>query len=230
MIPLLFLPGMMCDARLFAPQIAFFSQSRPVTVGSIGGQNSMEALAVDVLAHAPSKFALAGLSMGGIVAMEILRQAPERVSKLALMDTNPFAELQAVKLRREPQIKAVSSGALPQVMRDEMKPNYLVESPQKVNLLELCMEMALDLGPSIFINQSIALRERADQTSTLQNFEGEALVLCGRHDKLCPVERHEFMHQLMPNSHLVIIENAGHLPTLEQPTETTLALEHWLEI
>ena len=146
------------------------------------------------------------------------------------MDTNPLAELEAVKLRRESQIRAASSGALSQVMRDEMKPNYLVESPQKVNLLELCMEMALDLGPSIFINQSIALRERADQTSTLQNFEGEALVLCGRHDKLCPVERHEFMHQLMRNSHLVIIENAGHLPTLEQPTETTLALEHWLEI
>jgi pimeloyl-ACP methyl ester carboxylesterase len=84
---------MMCDARLFAPQIAFFSQSRPVTVGSIGGHNSMEALAIDVLAHAPSKFALAGLSMGGIVAMEILRQAPERVSKLALMDTNPLCRI-----------------------------------------------------------------------------------------------------------------------------------------
>ena len=168
--------------------------------------------------------------MGGIVAMEILRQAPERVCKLALMDTNPLAELQAVKLCREPQIRAASSGALSQVMRDEMKPNYLVESPQKTSLLELCMEMALDLGPDVFVNQSIALRARTDQTSILQSFEEDTLVLCGRHDKLCPVERHEFMHQLMPNSHLVIIENAGHLPTLEQPTETTLALEHWLEI
>lgn len=230
MIPLLFLPGMMCDARLFAPQIAFFSQTRPVMVGSIGGHNSMAALAGDVLEHAPPKFALAGLSMGGIVAMEILRQAPERVCKLALMDTNPLAELQAVKLRREPQIRAASSGALSQVMRDEMKPNYLVESPQKTSLLELCMEMALDLGPDVFVNQSIALRARTDQTSILQSFEEDTLVLCGRHDKLCPVERHEFMHQLMPNSDLVIIENAGHLPTLEQPKETTLALENWLEM
>ena len=230
MIPLLFLPGMMCDARLFAPQIAFFSQTRPVMVGAIGGHNSIRALALEVLAHAPPKFALAGLSMGGIVAMEILRQAPERVCKLALMDTNPLAELEAVKLRRESQIRAASSGALSQVMRDEMKPNYLVESFQKSNLLELCMEMALDLGPNVFVNQSIALRERADQTGILQSFEGDALVLCGRHDKLCPVKRHEFMHQLMPNSHLVIIENAGHLPTLEQPQETTLALENWLEM
>ena len=230
MIPLLFLPGMMCDARLFAPQIAFFSQTRPVMVGSIGGHNSMAALAGDVLEHAPPKFALAGLSMGGIVAMEILRQAPERVCKLALMDTNPLAELQAVKLRREPQIRAASSGALSQVMRDEMKPNYLVESPQKTSLLELCMEMALDLGPDVFVNQSIALRARTDQTSILQSFEEDTLVLCGRHDKLCPVERHEFMHQLMPNSDLVIIEKAGHLPTLEQPKETTLALENWLEM
>lgn len=230
MIPLLLLPGMMCDARLFAPQIVFFSQTRPVMVGFIGGHNSIEALAGDVLAQAPSKFALAGLSMGGIVAMEILRQAPERVCKLALMDTNPLAELQAVKLRRAPQIKAASSGALSQVMRDEMKPNYLAKNPQKTNLLELCMEMALDLGPDVFVNQSIALRDRADQKSILQGFKGDALVLCGRHDRLCPVERHELMHQLVPNSHLVIIENAGHLPSLEQPKETTSALADWLEI
>ena len=111
-----------------------------------------------------------------------------------------------------------------------LKPNYLVDSPQKTNLLELCMEMALDLGPVVFVNQSIALRERADQTSILQSFKGDALVLCGRHDKLCPVERHELMHQLIPNSHLVIIENAGHLPSLEQPKKTTSALADWLEI
>ena len=82
----------------------------------------------------------------------------------------------------------------------------------------------------VFVNQSIALRERADQTSILQSFKGDALVLCGRHDKLCPVERHELMHQLILNSHLVIIENAGHLPSLEQPKETTSALADWLEI
>jgi len=220
---------MMCDAQLFAPQIATFSRQRPVTVAPIGGHSSMDALAAEVLLHAPPKFALAGLSMGGIVAMEIVRQAPDRVTRLALLDTNPLAELEPVKLRRDPQIKAARSGALSQVMRDEMKPNYLVESPDKKALLDLCMDMAIGLGADIFVNQSIALRDRIDQTETLRGFNKHALVLCGRHDKLCPVERHEFMKGLMPNSRLVIVENAGHLPSLEQPGETTAAMADWLE-
>ena len=228
-LPLVLLPGMMCDARLFFPQISALSGHRAVMVAPMGGADSMADLAREVLANAPPRFALAGLSMGGILAMEILRQAPERVAKLALLDTNPRAELPDVKARRTPQMEAVKAGRLRAVMRDEMKPNYLVDSPRKPEILDLCMDMALDLGSQVFLNQSIALRDRSDQQATLAAYKGKALVLCGRHDALCPVERHELMQGLLDNSRLEIIENAGHLPTLEQPEHTTAALIRWLE-
>ena len=230
MTPLLLLPGMMCDARLFGPQIEALSGSIPIMTAPMSARDSMVALASDVLDCAPPRFALAGLSMGGILAMEIVRQAPARVERLALLDTNPLAELDEVKARRAPQIAAVKAGGLRRVMRDEMKPNYLADSPDKSAILDLCMTMAMDLGPDVFVNQSIALRERVDQTETLRNFDRPALLLCGREDLLCPLERHELMHDLLPRSELVVIERAGHLPTLEQPTQTLLALSRWLEI
>jgi pimeloyl-ACP methyl ester carboxylesterase len=220
---------MMCDARLFGPQTAYFSGRRVVHHAPISRADSMQALAAEVLAQAPERFALAGLSMGGIVAMEVLRQAPGRVERIALLDTNPLAEADVVKARRGPQIDKARSGRMADVIRDEMKPNYLADGAGKPALLDLCMEMALDLGPEVFIRQSIALRDRPDQSETLRGFDGPALVLCGRHDTLCPVVRHELMAGLLPNATLVIIEGAGHMPTLEKPNETNAALERWLE-
>ncbi len=229
MTPLVLLPGMMCDGRLFRSQIAAFGLMRAIHLPPIGRQDTMQALAVEVLAYAPPHFALAGLSMGGIVAMEMLRQAPDRITRIALLDTNPLAEAPEMQARRGPQIDRVRAGGLADVMRDEMKPNYLVESPAKPAILDLCMTMAMDLGPEVFVRQSTALRNRPDQQDTLRSCKKSALILCGRHDQLCPVARHELMHQLMPHARLEIIEEAGHLPTLERPRETTAALARWLE-
>ncbi len=229
MTPLILLPGMMCDARLFSPQIDALSSKFPILSVPIGGHDTMQALAAEVLSYAPQSFALAGLSMGGIVAMEILRQAPSRVVGLALMDTNHLAEVDEVKARRGPQINAVERGNLRKVMAEEMKPNYLTDGPRRAVILDLCMDMALDFGADVFVNQSKALRDRPDQSNTLRDFTGAALVLCGRGDALCPVSRHKLMHELMPQSRLEIIENASHLPTLEQPQQTTAALSRWLE-
>jgi len=228
--PLLFLPGMMCDARLFAPQIASLSAYLPVMISPLIGADTIEKLASNVLHAAPARFALAGLSMGGIVAMEVVRQAPERVTHLALLDTNPFAEIESVKLRRAPQMQKARAGHLEAVMRDEMKPNYLYDAPEKSGLMDLCMDMALALGPDVFCDQSIALRDRIDQSRTLSHYKGRSLVLCGRHDVLCPVERHQAMHDMLSNSTFLIIEQAGHLPSLEKPEETTAALRRWLEV
>lgn len=229
MTPLLLLPGMMCDARLFGPQIDALSGSRPLMTVPMNRHETMQELAADVLAYAPARFAMAGLSMGGILAMEVLRQAPDRVSGLALLDTNPKAETDAVKTRRTPQIAAALSGDLRRVMRDEMKPNYLADGDNTGAILDLCMAMAMDLGPEVFVRQSKALRDRPDQQDTLRTFKGPALVLCGQEDSLCPLERHELMHALMPQSRLAVISGAGHLPTLEQPDLTTAALMGWLE-
>jgi pimeloyl-ACP methyl ester carboxylesterase len=229
MIPLVLLPGMMCDARLFGPQVAALSGRRTLQLAPIVGHDSMAALAGEILEHAPPGFALLGLSMGGIVAMEILRQAPERVERLALLDTNPRAETPEVQARRAPQIEKARAGGLASVMRDEMKPNYLASGPRRGDILDLCMAMALDLGPEVFERQSRALASRPDSQATLAAFRGPALVLMGEDDRLCPRDRHELMHALIPGSRLVVVEGAGHLPTLEQPERTTAELIRWLE-
>jgi pimeloyl-ACP methyl ester carboxylesterase len=221
-------PGMMCDERIFSPQIEELSKNLEVTVADISSFPTVRELASDLLKKAPKSFSLLGHSMGGIVAMEIYSQEPNRIEKLILMDTNPKAELDEVKLKREPQIKDVREGKLLEVMRDEMKPNYLAESENKSSVLDVCMDMALSLGPDVFINQSRALQKRADQLNTIQSINIPVLILCGSEDKLCPVERHEMMHNMITDSDLKIINNAGHMPTLEQPRETTEVIKEWL--
>lgn len=221
-------PGMMCNERIFSPQIEELSKNLEVTVADISNFPSVCDLASDVLKKAPKSFSLLGHSMGGIVAMEIYSQEPKRIEKLILMDTNPKAELDEVKLKREPQIREVNKGKLLEVMRDEMKPNYLAESENKRSVLNVCMDMALTLGPDVFINQSRALQSRLDQQNTIQSIKIPVLIMCGSEDKLCPVERHEMMHNMISDSDLIIINNAGHMPTLEQPRETTEVIKEWL--
>ncbi|NNL34823.1 MAG: alpha/beta fold hydrolase [Silicimonas sp.] len=228
MTSLVLLPGMMCDARLWGPQMGAFGR-RAVLHAPLTEHDTVEALADAVLAAAPPRFALAGLSMGGIVAMEVVRRAADRVERLALLDTNPRAELPEIRVAREPQIEAVKAGGLREVMRDELKPNYLVESPEKPAILHVCMNMAMALGPEVFVRQSRALALRPDQTETLASWRGPTLILVGAEDRLCPRDRHELMHALIPGSTLVIVDDAGHLPTLEQPERTTAALIRWLE-
>lgn len=226
--PLVLLPGMMCDARLFGPQIAELSADMAVMVGPITRGERIEEIASGLLDQLPQRFALAGLSMGGIVAMEILRRAPDRVSRIALMDTNPLAETPGVAADREPQIVKARSGRLMEVMRDAMKPDYLAPGPQRADVLELVMDMAEVLGPDVFIRQSRALQRRRDQQAVLRKCRTPALVLCGEHDQLCPVKRHTFMAELIPYAELVVLPDAGHLPTLEQPAATTAALRTWM--
>jgi len=228
-MPLVLLPGMMCDARLFAPQLAVLARDRDVIVPRLAWSDTIVGLADAVLAEAPRRFALAGLSMGGIVAMEIATRAPERVARLALLDTNPLAEPPEKQALRATQIDKVRAGGLREVMRDEMKPNYLADGPRKAEILDLCMDMALALGSEVFVSQSIALRDRPNQSAALRRLDMPTLILCGRHDTLCPVAWHDLLHDLIPGSRLEIIEDAGHLPSLEAPEQTTAALARWLE-
>ena len=225
---LVMIPGMMCDERIFSPQIDSLGDAIELTIADISRFSSVVDLASDVLKKAPRKFSLLGHSMGGIVAMEMYSQEPNRIEKLILMDTNPNSELEEVKSKREPQIKDVTEGRLLNVMRDEMKPNYLAKSKNQSSVLNVCMDMALSLGPDVFINQSRALQTRADQQSNIQSINIPVLIICGSEDKLCTVERHEMMHNMISNSELKIINNAGHMPTLEQPSETTEILKEWL--
>ena len=219
---------MMCDARLFSQQIAAFAADRTVLVPPLTGCNTIAAMAQSVLQSAPPQFALAGLSMGGIVAMEIMRCAPERVTHLALIATNPKAEDPAVSANRERQKAQVRQGHLRAVLRDEMKPNYLADSAHKADILDLCMTMAMQLGPEAFLSQSEALASRPDLQDSLKLVTVPSLILCGKEDSLCPLDRHLLLAQLICGARLEIIDGAGHLPTLEKPEATNTALRIWL--
>ena len=230
-IPLVLVPGMMCDARLFSPQVAHFEAQRPVVVADITGADTVAELAAQILAQVEaSKFALAGLSMGGIVAMEVARQRPDRLAGLALLDTNPWAEIEAVQQARGPQMDSVQAGGLLPLMRDQMAPKYTNIRDTQCRHLDLVLAMAEALGPEVFLRQSRALRDRPDQIETLRSLIGlPGLALAGEEDQLCPPDRHQAIAEAMPDCTLTLLPGVGHLSTLEAPVAVNRALETWLE-
>ena len=189
----------------------------------------VEEIASTILDMNPRRFALCGLSLGGMVAIELIRRAPDRVSRLCLMDTNPMSETLVSAAEREPQIIAARTGRLEQIMREDLILNYLAETPFKAHILELMVDMALSLGPEVFVRQSRALQKRRDQQPLLHNIKCPTLILCGAQDQISHPKRHEFMAKFIEPAELVVIENAGHLPTLEQPEATIAALWAWLD-
>ena len=229
MTPVVMIPGMMCDERIFAHQIEELGTDTEVYIADISKYSSIQELASDVLENSPPKFFLVGHSMGGIVAMEMCSQEPDRIEKLVIMDSNPKPELEETKIKREPQIRNVISGNLAQVMKEEMKPNYLADSYKQKDILNTCMEMALTLGPEVFVRQSRALQSRDDQQSTLKDLDIPVLIMCGSDDKLCSLEKHELMHNIINDSKLEVVMDAGHMPTLEQPQKTTEVIKSWLK-
>ena len=227
--PLVMLAGMMCDARLFQPQTRALETHYDIMIPPLYGANRIADLVRALLLKLPERFALAGLSMGGIIAMEMMRQASGQITRLALMDTNPFAEPETRQAVRAQQIAKVQAGGLANVIRDEMKPHYLARTENRQQILDLCMDMALGLGDDVFVEQSRMLAGRIDQTDTLAKVAVPTLILFGAEDQLCPPERHYAMAALIAGATLERIDNAGHLPCLEQPDATTTALQRWLE-
>ena len=227
-LPLVFLPGMMCDARVFVPQIGALSRRHAIHIGNITAHDSIEELARSVLVTAPLRFALAGHAMGGMVAMAMLLQAPERIRCLALMDSDARADSARTAGRRGRQMARVEAGVLESVMRDEVLPECLGGDPADTRFGTLCMEMARDLGAQVFLRQSAALRDRPDLREVLERSAVPTLVLCGESDALFPVEVHRRMQERIAGARLAVIPGAGHLPTLEAPEATTRALEAWL--
>lgn len=226
--PLVFLPGMMCDARVFGPQLAALSPEYTLTVAPITGGDRIEEIASRLLDTLPRKFALAGLSMGGIVAMEIMRRAPDRLTRIALMDTNALAETPQSAANYEPMIIKARSGPLVDAVPEFLPPDTLAAGPHRNEVMALVADMAENIGVEAIIRQARALQRRRDQQAVLRRCKVPALVLCGAEDGLTPIKRHSFMADLIPYADLRVIEGAGHLPTLEQPEATTAALLEWL--
>ncbi len=213
---LLFLPGLMCDQRLFAEQIRAFDL--PCMVADLTQHDNFVDMAKAVLADAPGNFALVGLSMGGILAFEIWRQAPTRVTHLALLDTSPYADTAEKKDMRLEQIRIVAAGGLRQLAIDSLKPLYLAASRRDDEaLLGEILDMALDQGADVFERQSLALKNRVDSVAILNTIECPTLVLCGDEDALCPPRIHEFMAEQIPGATLAVIPDCGHMATMERP-------------
>ncbi|MGB5558759.1 MAG: alpha/beta hydrolase, partial [Paracoccaceae bacterium] len=196
--PVLFLPGMMSDARVFLPQIVTLSRERSVQVANMTLGETVEEVAEQVLAAAPAKFALAGHGMGGVVAMEILRKAKDRVTRLALLDTNAQSETPAIAAAREAQIVMARAGRLQDAVRDRVKPTDLAPGPRNAGILKLLVDMALEIGPEAYVRQCRLMQRRPDQQKTLRMMRAPALVMCGVHDQLTPLRRHEFVATLIP--------------------------------
>ncbi len=226
--PLVLLPGLMCDARVFAPQVAHFSRQRAVTVAPVSLGERIEEIASGLLDQLPHRFALAGLSMGGVVALELVRRAPDRVSRLCLMSTDAQADTPQIAAAREEHLVGAKAGRLEDVMRRILGSDSLAPGPRRVPILNDVISMALDLGADVFERQIRALQRRPDQQGALRMIKTPTLVVCGAHDRLTPVRKHAFMADLIPGAELKVIDDAGHLPTLETPQAVNEALENWL--
>ena len=225
---LLLLAGMMCDARVFSDQILGFDDLCAVQLVPVWNDGSVTAMARGVLEGAPQRFALAGHGLGGLVALDILRQAPGRVTRVALMGCTPLAETPQEAAAREPRIVAAQAGQLERALREEFPTGCFAPGPDRALMQDAMVEMGLRLGPEVFVRQSRALQRRPDQQKVLRQLRAPALVICGAHDTLTPPRRHEFMAGLIPHATLEVIGEAGHMPLLETPEAVTEALRRWM--
>ena len=228
MTSIVLIPGLVCTAELFAPQVAALWPRGPVTVASTLGADSIHSLAADVLANAPPRFALGGLSMGGYIALEIIRQAPERVTRLALMDTTARPDTPEQTAMRKGLIDQALNGAYGKVLAQTM-PN-LVHPSRRADrpLIDQLIRMGEELGPEVFARQQTAIMGRIDSRPHLVDISVPTLCLVGDKDALTPPDRAEEMAAAIPDARLAVIPDAGHVSTLEQPEAVNAALLEWL--
>jgi pimeloyl-ACP methyl ester carboxylesterase len=227
--PLVFVPGLMCDRRLFAAQVRALGGVRPVGHADLSKDATIAAMSERMLAEAADRFCLVGLSMGGIVAFEAWRRAPARIAGLALLNTTPFADSPARQATRLSQIDRVKRGQLRSVVMEELKPNYLgPRSKGDHALLDEIYAMAASLGPEVFIQQSRALMSRKDSVDTLSTINCPTIIIAGAEDDVCPPELHEIMHRGIEASKLLVVPGSGHLSTMEAPDLVSKALSEFL--
>ena len=225
---LVLIPGLLCTRDLFAHQIAALEPTRQIVVADHTRDDTMPALAQRLLAGAPERFALAGLSMGGYVAFEVMRQAPERVTRLALLDTSARPDTAEARARRQGQIAAAQAGRFEEVQA-ELWPRLV--HPDRVGdraLERIARAMMRESGVETFVRQQRAIIERPDSRALLSSIEVPTLVLVGEGDVLTPAELAREMAAAIPRASLVVVPDCGHLSTLERPETATDALRAWL--
>ena len=227
--PLILVPGLLCTELLWRAQLDALADLADMTVTTAQREHDdLGAIAQAILAAAPTRFALAGLSFGGYVCFEIMRRAPERVARLALVDTSARPDAEEQKARRRALIELAQTGRFLGVT-DRLLPLFIAAARlQDQALVADVKRMAQDVGRDAFLKQQQAIIARPDSLPTLARIACPTLVLCGREDQLTPVARHEEIAAGIPDSKLVVIEGCGHLSTMEKPAEVNAALRVWL--
>jgi pimeloyl-ACP methyl ester carboxylesterase len=226
---LILLPGLLCTEALWGPQVEGLSDLAEISVADLTGADSMRGMAESVLAGAPERFALAGLSMGGYVAQEIMRIAPGRVERLALLDTSARADTAERREARLEQIRMAREGRFGEVVEGRFLPAMMnPANPFGPELRATVRAMCDAVGPEAFVRQQTAIMSRPDGRADLSRIACPTLVLCGRQDQPTPADLHEEMAAAIPGAKLVVIEDCGHLSTIERPDEVNAAMREWL--
>lgn len=229
--PLMFIPGLLCNEDLWRHQTDNLADLADMTVADLSQDDSIAEMAARALESAPDTFALAALSMGGYVAQEIMRQAPDRVTQLALIDTSARADTDEQLARRAELIKQVEKVAPSWFTGVTKRLLPLLIHPDRQHdeeLVEIIKSMAKSIGRDGYIRQQRAIMNRVDGVGDLAAIECPTLILCGREDAITPLKVHEEMANKIPQANLVVIEDCGHLAPLEQPHATTAVLRYWL--
>lgn len=227
-LPIVLVPGLLCSPRVYAEQIPELWRLGPVTVADHTRDSSMADIAGSILAAAPPRFALAGISMGGYISFEIMRQAPERVAKLALLDTQARPDLPEQSEKRRSLITLTERGKFAQIA-DMLLPTLVHRSHRNDEGLRRQVRlMAEETGPEAFIRQQTAIIHRADSRPTLASIRCPTLVLVGDGDELITPDKSAEIAAGIQGARMVTIANAGHLTTIEQPQAVTQALVEWL--
>lgn len=227
-LPLLFLPGLLCDGALWAHQVTYLDDIAQPRVMDLTRHDSLRLLARTVLEEAPPRFALVGLSMGGYVAQEIVRQDPSRIMALALFNTSARPDTPDTAARRHALITLAKSGKFrgvtPRLLPNLVHPDHL----HNATITETVLKMAERTGRDAFIRQQTAILNRPDSRPDLPAFHAPTLVVTGRQDALTPLDHAQEMAALLPSATLTVVEDCGHLSPLEQPQAVTALLRLWL--
>lgn len=226
--PVVFIPGLMADARLFLPQLVRLGARHACQIALPTGGDTVEMISEAMVPGLPQKFALVGQGLGGAVALDLIRRIPDRVSRVVLIATDPLPEVPQVAGAREMRMLAARAGRLAEAMREEVPAHSLADSPWRDEVLALVQDMAMGLGEGVYLRQSRALQRRPDQQKTMRRIKLPALVIAGAFDSVVPLRRQEFTANLMPFGKLHLVQNAGHLPTLEEPEAVSTVLEDFL--
>jgi len=230
MTPLLLIPGTLCDYRLWHHQIDALADIAACQVADVSQDDSLPGMAQRVLGNAPPQFALAGFSLGAIVALEIYRQAPERVSHLALLDGNLYPDTPERREARCTTLRLLREQSMASILRDVLLPLYV--HPTRFDdqaLIDTIIAMGLDLGAEVLERQTRALLDRTDNSGLFSQIDCPTLALCGDSDQLCLPQWYEKMCVQIPRAECVIISASAHFSPLEQPAQVNTALRRWLQ-